>query len=350
MKFRFNPVKILKAKLFGNISRPIFDYSEVVQGKVWACTDLDAFPRPLPRLKGIEGVVIMEDRYPDFFLNFSYYQPWSETTLNRHGPLHEWHSHHDLKELVKDLHEQKIKVSIGFWNFSGWYPTPFVPSPWLRNHPELRRVSNSSDLDPFVELEKEGITFAEYIAHQYRKLNEAFGFDGLMLAEFSGYKTIRSPDAYRDREDTIPHWTELYETIASSVHETGGLLLAYDCMGFSYSEARRHGVDYRELARAGLDYLIFQAYPQAWGEYWLSAYADRFDLDSLAINLKTVKSALHGTDTKVFYSVELGDSVEKWWAEPEKTKRQMEKLDPLADGRFLVWANDLFAGLRHKAF
>jgi len=43
----------------------------------------------------------------------------------------------------------------------------------------------------------------------------------------------------------------------------------------------------------------------------------------------------------VLYTVELGDSVERWWADPAATVEQMRALDPLAGGRFLVWANDL---------
>lgn len=344
MKLHFDPIKVIGAKLFGNISRPTFEYNEIVKGKVWACTDLGAFSRPLPILKGVEGVVIMEDRNPEFFLSFKNYEAWAPSLLNRHGPLHHWNTQQDLKELIKELHDQKIKVAIGFWNYGGWGWGFSGQAPFFRSHPEMVRISKSSDMDPFVTLKKEGISYAEFIAHQYCKLQETFNFDGLMLGDgFSGYRSFRDPDLYRDRESTIPQWTDFYATIAREVRRHKGTFLAYDCMGYSYTEAQRHGVNYRDLADAGLDVLVHQSYPQAWGEYWLAKYKDRFDLDASAINLGSVKKALKDTDTKVIYTLELGDSVEKWWADPEKTKKQMERLDPLSDGRFLVWANDLIS-------
>jgi len=345
MRLHFDPVKILKAKLIRNVRRPHFDYDDVVRGEVWACTDLDAFPQPLPRLKGIRGIVIMEDRDPEFYLSFRHYQPWAETNLNRHGPLHKWHTQQDLKELVKALHEQKIKVAIGFWNYAGMAYGTLSQASFFRAHPEIVRTPGSSDMHPFTQLVKEGIAYSDYIAHQYQKLQETFHFDGLMFGDgFCGFRSY-NPNRYRDQEEAIPQWTEFYATIARTIHNAKGILLAYDCQGFSYSEAQRHGVDYKDLSKAGLDMLVYQSYPQAWAEYWFSAYKDKFDLDSNVINLRTVKKALAGTGTKVLYTLELGDSVEKWWADQEKTRKQVERLDPLADGRFLVWANDLFAGL-----
>ncbi len=189
-------------------------------------------------------------------------------------------------------------------------------------------------MSPFVRLESEGVEYAEYIARQYERIKTVFGFDGLILGDgLCGFGTIRNPDLYRDKEEAIPQWTRLSTTIAEIVHRSQGLLLAYDRMGFSYGEARNHGVDYRELAQAGLDFLIYQSYPQAWGNYWLTGYRERFDLKSNMRNLATVKAALADTHEQLFSTLELGDSVEKWAAQ----------LDPIADGRFLVWANDLFA-------
>ena len=75
----------------------------------------------------------------------------------------------------------------------------------------------------------------------------------------------------------------------------------------------------------------------------LMEYRSRFDLQANVRNLATVKDALAGTNVKVFYTLELGDSVERWRAEPERTRAQMGMLDGLADGRFLVWGNDIIA-------
>jgi len=342
MKIPYHLFAVASARLFGNRRQPHFAYAEVVRGRTWACTDLGAFPRPLPRLPGIEGVVVMEDRHPEFYLSFTDYRPRADAGLDRHGPLRNWTTQQDLKELVAALHTQQVKVAIGFWNYGGWWPFP--KNRWLRAHPELRRVRGSSDLYPFVRLRREGVEYVDYIARQYARLSTAFGFDGLMLGDgFCGFGTIVDPDRYRDQEAAVPRWTRFYTRIAEAVHRSNGILLAYDRMGFSYREARKHGVDYHDLARAGLDILVYQSYPQAWGNFWLGAYRDRFDLASNVRNLATVKEALAGTHTQVFHTVELGDSVEKWVADPEKTFRLMAQLAPLAGGRFLVWANDVFA-------
>ncbi len=321
---------------------PGFSYGRVVHGRTWACTDLGAFPRPLPRLAGIEGIVLMEDRHPQFYLSFDGYQPSADTRLNRHGPLHAWATQQDLKELVAELRAQGIRVAVGFWNYGSWWPLPQIR--WLREHPELRRVPGSSYLYPFVRLEREGMSYAAYIAHQYRRLAAAFGFDGLMLGDgLCGFGTIRNPTRYRDQAHTIPQWTDLYGTVAEAVHESHGLLLAYDHMGASATEAREHGADYRALAEAGLDVLVFQSYPHAWGDYWLVRSRDRFDLDASARNLATVRAAVSGTPAQIFYTLELSDSVEGWAADPGGLEVQAAAFDSMADGRLLVWANDVLA-------
>jgi hypothetical protein len=323
--------------------RPIgLSYAQVVHGRTWACADLGAFPRPLPVLRGLEGVVIMEDRDPEFFLAFDAYDSTAGTRLNRHGPLHAWSTQADLRDLVAHFHGQNIKVAIGFWNYGGW--AFHKKARWLRSHRELAHVRWSSQLYPFVRLRPEGITYGEHIARQYVRLHAAFGFDGLMLGDgLCGFGSPWDPDLYRDQAHTVPQWTRFYGVISEAVHRAAGVLLAYDQMGLSVSEARDHGADYRALADAGLDILVYQSYPQAWGGFWLENYGSRFDLPANIANVSTVKSALAGTRARVFYTVELGDSVERWPVDAERTREQMAKLDPLADGRFLVWANDVLA-------
>jgi hypothetical protein len=319
-----------------------FSLREVAGGPTWACTDLGAFPRPLPRLEGLEGIVIMEDRDPRFVLSFDGYDAHHSAELNRHGPLRAWATHEDLRILVAQLHGQGIKVAIGFWNYGGWlfHHRP----PWVRAHPELRHMALSSQLYPFVRLPAEGVTYAEHIGRQYARVQDAFGFDGLMLGDgFCGFSSIWDPDLYGDLAGTIPEWTAFYRTVAGAVHRAGGILLAYDQMGMSAAEARGHGVDYRELAAAGLDVLVYQSYPQAWAGFWLETYRSRFDLAANLRNLPTVTSCVAGTGMRVLYTLELGDSVERWWADSARTTEQMDALNPLAAGRFLVWANDLVA-------
>jgi hypothetical protein len=308
---------------------------------------LGAFPRPLPRLEGLEGVVIMEDRDPQFFLSFRDYQPQEDTRLNRHGPLHAWSTQHDMSDLVGQLQAQGIKVAIGFWNYGGWL---FHRPRWVRGHPELKHLPWSSQLYPFSRLQREDIEYSDYIARQYEGLRTAFGFDGLMLGDgLCGFGSIWDPDLYSDCAEAIPQWTHFYKVIAEAVHDSRGVLLAYDQMGFSFAEARQHGVDYRELADAGLDFLVYQSYPQAWGEFWLEEYRSRFDLNANIANLTTVGAALAGTQARLLYTLELGDSVERWLAEAGQTKTQIDQLGSLAHGRFLVWANDVVAQLQKGA-
>ena len=325
--------------------RPLgFSLAQVAHGRTWACTDLGAFARPLPDLTGLDGIVIMEDRAPEFFLAFDGYDPAAQTRLNRHGPLHAWSTQEDLRALVEGVHARNVKAVIGFWNYGGGV---FHRARWLRSHRELAHVRWSSQLYPFVQLRREGISYAEYIGRQYERLHAAFGFDGLMLGDgFCGFGSIWDPDLYRDQAHSIPRWTRFYEVIADSVHRSAGVLLAYDQMGVSYAEARQHGVDYRDLAGAGLDILVYQSYPQAWGGFWLENYSRQFDLTANTANLTAVISGLAGTRTRVLYTVELGDSVERWPVAPERTREQMETLDPRAGGRFLVWANDVLAQAR----
>ncbi len=284
----------------------------------------------------------MEDRDPEFFLAFEAFNPTADTQLNRHGPLHAWSTQEDLRDLVEQFHDQNIKVAIGFWNYGGW--AFHRKAGWLRSHRELMRVRWSSQLNPFVRLRPEGITYGEYIARQYVRLRATFDFDGLMLGDgLCGFESFWDPDLYRDQAQTIPQWTRFYRVISEAVHRSPSVLLAYDQMGLAFSEAREHGVDYRELVGAGLDILVYQSYPQAWGRFWLENYHGRFDLTANVANLATVRSALAGTSAQILYTLELGDSVERWPVEPARTQAQMKTLDPLAGGRFLVWANDVLA-------
>jgi hypothetical protein len=256
------PYHLFRAEWRRLFLRPVprnLPYHDLVRGTTWACIDLGALPRPLPDLTGLQGVVIMEDRDPLFFLSFRAFDPGAETHLNRHGPLRGWSTEEDLRALVRDLHAQQVQAAIGFWNYGGW--ALHRKAPWLRAHPEVKRAPFTSHMNPFASL-REGGTYVEYIGAQYARLRAAFDFDGLMLGDgFCGFGSIWDPDWYRDEIGTIPAWTGLYATIAGAVHKAGGILLAYDAMGLPYEEARMHGADYRQLASAGLDVLVYQSYP-----------------------------------------------------------------------------------------
>lgn len=123
-------------------------YDQVVRGPVWACTDLGAFPRPPARLQGVEGVVVMEDRHPQFFLSFREYTPRAATGLNRHGPLHQWSTQRDLRNLVGTLHAQGVPVVIGFWNYGGWWPLPLPMAPPASRAPPRPRQRRPEPVRP----------------------------------------------------------------------------------------------------------------------------------------------------------------------------------------------------------
>lgn len=322
-----------------------FEFSDIhASASTIACVDLGAFDRKIPRLAPIEAVVIMEDRLPQFFLEYKNYSPDLATSLNHHGPKKVLKTQADLKRLVVQLHEQGIGVFIGFW---GQYRGALGESTfWIKRHPEVRPLdSRSSDMNPLVHLHGEAMNFADYVSMQYQKLARDFDFDGLFLGDgLNGYRIFTEPDAFRDKRTTIPMWNQFYRTVANGVHAAKGLLLAYDCMGFSPFEAILHGSDYKSQALAGLDFLVVQTYPYAWGEFWLRD-KNGFDFASARDHLRRVKQSLLGAHTRVFYTLEVGDSVEGWHAPREHTLRQQEEFDTLSDGKMIVWGNEMIAKL-----
>jgi len=324
-----------------------FPYKEIATDllEIAACVDLGAFAKPLQDIDGINTLVIMEDRSPELFLSFENYEPERIVPLNRHGPLKEYTTQEDLLRLIQGLHGQGKKVMIGFWGF--WGDGAQGPGEWMKLHPELRpRQKDESDIgDPFAVLHPENMTFEAYIASQYKKLKETFGFDGLFLADgLSGYRVFTDPNRYDDKENSCLRWADFYRTIAEAVHGTNGQLWAYDCMGFSYEEARKHGADYRLFAKVGLDTLVFQSYPTAWAYYF--KVPGKTGLKQDLANFESVRVATADTNLKAYYSLELGDSVEGWWPGHKTTRGQMTGFATVADGKFLVWGNDLIAAMK----
>ena len=313
-----------------------------------ACTDLGAYHqigKNNLKDKGINGVVIMEDRLPDFFLIYNQFEANRDTTLNRHGPFKFLYTYNHLKELIKELHEQNIKVYLGFW---GQLLDPHKKSclPWIDNHPELWTMYNENnknfDLDPLVMLEPEKITFAQYIIRQFTKFKNDFNFDGLFLGDgLNGYRLFVNPTKYKDKEYTKLKWTKFYKALAKNLHKINCQLLAYDCLGFGPDEAIKHGADYYNQAMVGLDKLIVQTYPTAWGKKWLKKYKG-FDFKSCHKNLQATKEKLAKTNCQVFYTLEMGDNVEDWKPKTRITKKQLKHFKPHAGGKLIVWANDLF--------
>ncbi|KPJ54841.1 hypothetical protein AMJ47_03280 [Parcubacteria bacterium DG_72] len=325
-----------------------FPYEEVRKDLLptAVCVDLGAFPKPLPNLLGIQTVVLMEDRSPVFFLSYDGYRPDEKVPLNRHGgPANDYKTQQDLKKLVQELHKQERKVLIGFWGF--WADGLSRPSKWLEDHPELapRRWDESDIGNPFAVLNREGISFAEYIANQYKKLYQDFGFDGLFLGDgLSGFRSFMNPERYRYKSGCASKWADFYRSIIQTVHETEGELWAYDCMGFSALGALAHGVDYNLLAKAGLDVLVFQTYPTAWAKYF--KVPGKTGLYQDIHNFVCVRRGFSWPNSiRLYYTLEMGDCREGWWPTWEDTQDQMREFQKHADGKFLVWANETIANL-----
>ena len=112
-------------------------------------------------------------------------------------------------------------------------------------------------------------------------------------------------------------------------------------MGFAPEQAIKHGADYLAQAQAGLDYLIVQTYPTAWGKKWLKKFPG-FDFKSCLNNLKATEEKLKKTNCKIFYTLEMGDSIEDWKSKTRITKKQLKYFKNYADGKLIVWANNLF--------
>ena len=330
------------------IKSNIIFYGEIEQMdsmRTAVCADLGAFRNPLQKIPdGIATIVLMEDRSPEFFLGFEGYEPSSAVPLKEHGPFQDYNTQEDLRILVQRLHEQGKKVLIGFWGF--WGDEHSGPTEWLKRHPELKpRQKDESDIgSPFAILEPEKVSFAEYIAGQYLKLQSAFGFDGLFLGDgLSGFRSFWHLERYNDRASSASQWSDFYRVVSEAVHKAEGELWAYDCMGLDYEDAAKHGADYRLLAASGLDVLVFQSYPIAWARYFKVPGKKGLAQDSA--NIRTLNRGMQGMNVRIYFTLEVGDPVEGWAVTKNNISRQVNAFQENADGKLIVWANDLLAEL-----
>ena len=388
------------------------------------CVDLGAFDPSQPdagvaawldQTHGVPAwVVVMEDRQPAFFHEYSGYSPDAAAPLNRHGPRQDAWTHADLKRLVDAFHARDVKVLLGYWV----HECDFVDD----KHPELLirdatgalwmdRVEKNADFSPLRRMRadpeadvREGERYATWSARRYAQIARDFGFDGLFLGDgamgfrrhghdwkdlrFFDYHedwlaefhadvafdhhvgcALENPDATTPQraQDVHEHhwdhwvawntdrWTGYYREMADAVHATGGILAAYNCMNYDPSIARLHGVDYRAIAEAGLDLLIFQAYDYAWGP--LGPFGDlhiaKKDLDTnLRALLKTRAHVGYDTRMKIVVTVETEDEVETWNAPISHTLGEAYAYGHAAawsgrdwrraaDGAFIVWGNSV---------
>lgn len=299
----------------------------------------------LLKQRGIKEMVLMEDRDPQFFLNYQEYNPNQTVPLNRHGNPDEKWTMNDLKKLTEQLHQVGIKVTIGFWgNAENAGNNEFIKKNWQQLHP---MIPGSSDINPLAMVQNaEGktISFAEYIVEQYQKLHRDFGFDGLFLGDgLMGYRDFKDPQSPADFSSTAPLWTDFYQKIHSGVHHInpGGKLWAYDVMGKSGPEALQHGIDQQALAPY-LDTYVFQAYgSDAWGQDYMKLPGYNLSRDQKAIS--EIPPALAA---KTKYTMAFGDQVEGWHSSKSSIKEKHQALAAHAkQGSFGVWSNQIIRNL-----
>jgi len=320
--------------------------------------DLGAFPLMDVRkgLCSIEGlkkhniseVVIMEDRDPRFFLNYKKFSRMGLIPLSKHRNVTDndilpWNMQ-DLRDLVTLFHKHDMKVHIGFWG----HIDDNADNPFIRENREVLcpAITGSDDTNPLSIVHHEGeiMTFGDYVAGQYKKLVKDFGFDGLFLGDgLCGYRSFMDPLQTGHFEYTQKGWEMFYANLSHEVRKQGGKLMTFDVMGRTYKDALASGIDYKAIL-PHLDYLFFQSYGQtAWNAYMhIPTY-------TLARDKKALKSILaelpKKEQKKLFYTLEIRDTVEGWEATCGAAGRQLRSLDPLAAGKLGVWSNEMIRRL-----
>ncbi|HUR69765.1 MAG TPA: hypothetical protein VM370_11025 [Candidatus Thermoplasmatota archaeon] len=366
--------------------------------------------------KVLSWVVLMEDRQPVFFHGYLGFDPDAPVPLNRHGPRADAWRQKDVKRLVDSFHAHGVKVLFGYWTHECSFVDERHPELVMREATgELWQdlTQMNADFNPLRRMRadadhgvREGERYATWSARRYAQLARDFGFDGLFLGDGAmgfrrhgqDWKDLRHLDYHeewvaefaadvrcarhegcalaRPGASTPEHaqdihashweewvafnterWTDYYRTMAEAVHATGGLLAAYNCMNYDPALARQHGVDYRGIAEAGLDILVFQAYDYAWGPLGPFGFLNiaRKDLET---NLQTLlRTRAHvGFDTRmqIVVTVETEDEVETWNAPVPHTLGELyhygnalahdgRQWRRAADGAFVVWGNSVAA-------
>jgi hypothetical protein len=356
-------------------------------------------------IKNLRFVVMMEDRQPDFFLKYCKYAPETFVRLNRHGPANYYPTQSNLKSFVREFHENGIDVFYGFW---------IHENRWVfKRHPEILLTENtgkvwhaddySADFNPLLKLEedldyqiKKGQKFAEYICSQYNHLSKDFGFNGLFLGDggmgfrrfgddsigvknfdYSLNSVKQFVDSYHYKfhdncilyssqiinkisqdiclnhweawvEWNCSQWTLFYNELSDYLHANDDQFAAYSCMNYGPKQAKLHGIDYQSIGEAGLDYLVFQTYDYAWSKHFGLKNKDMFN------NLKGLlytKADISHSKTKVLFTSETADSIEKWDCPLSHTLKEAflysagripeeDSRSAIIDGAFIVWIND----------
>lgn len=369
----------------------------------------------LDRAAGVPAwVVLMEDRQPVWFHGYDGYRPHEQVPLNRHGPRADAWTQADVKRLVDAFHAHDVKVLLGYWIHECDFVDERHPELLIRDATGALwqdTVEKNADFNPMRRMRAdpergivEGERYSTWSARQYARIQRDFGFDGLFLGDGAmgfrrhgkDWKDLRHFDFHeswladfsadhaflahegcalgREEASTAerakdvhvyhwPHWvawntdrwTGYYREMADAVHETGGILAAYNVMNYDPTLARLHGVDYRAIAEAGLDVLVFQAYDYAWGPLGPFGFLNiaRKDLaTNLAGLLRTRAHVGFDTPMQIVVTVETEDEVETWNAPVAHTLGEAYAYGNAAaydgaswrraaDGAFIVWGNSV---------
>lgn len=294
---------------------------------------------------GIKEIVIMEDRDPEFFLNYSGYFVEEKVPLNRHGdPLIKWEMQ-DFKKLIDKLHQAGIKVIIGFWgNVSNKNHNTFIKNNWESLKPV---ISSSDDLNPLSIVKNEygqEIPFAEYVLTQYQKLKRDFEFDGLFLGDgLMGFRSFIDPYGPYDAYTINNLWTDFYKRIYQGVKKLNSkdTLWAYDCMGNGQTASQKNGLNLADIAPF-IDNYIFQSYGNdAWSEDYM--YLPGYNLNRDYLHLLSLPKALK---LKTRYTIGLGDKIEGWEGNIQTIKSKHQKLAPEAKKGYVgIWTTKVLQEL-----
>ena len=338
-----------------DISYQVLDEAGVERGKMTALVDLSAFD--LKRFRaddldlgilaknGINEVVLMEDRDPQFFLNYDGFKDDKVVPLNRHGRKEDQWTMADLKKLVGKLQDEKIKVVIGFWgNTGGKDGNEFIKRNWDSLSP---MIPSSDDINPLSMVKDQTgkeMSCADYIVKQYQQLESDFGFDGLFLGDgLMGFRSFLDPNGDYNTSDFNQLWTDFYHRVYEGVKKTGPekTLWAYDCMGNGSILARNNGLHLSGIAKY-IDNYIFQSYSNdAWGSGYMNLPGynlarDKAQITDLPDELKL----------KTRYSVGIGDNVEGWAGKAKDIRDKQTQIGAEAKkGTLGVLSNGLVRGI-----
>lgn len=363
----------------------------------------------------LSWVVLMEDRQPVWFHGYQGYDPAAPVPLNRHGPnKHAW-TQADMKRLVEAFHAHGVKVLLGYWTHECSFVDDHHPELLIRDATGALwqdRVEMNADFSPLRRMRadpvhdvRENERYAAWSARRYVRLANDFGFDGLFLGDGAmgfrrhghDWKDLRHYDYHEqwiaefaadhafDHHDGctlatdaptpaqaadihahhwdhwiafhVERWTAYYRTMATAIHATGGILAAYNVMNYDPALARLHGIDYREIAEAGLDILVFQTYDYAWGPHGPFGFLPitRKDIETNTATLLRARAHVgYDTPMQIVITVETEDEVETWDAPTAHTLGELyayghaaahdgARWRRAANGAFVVWGNSVAA-------